>query len=209
MLGLSYLILSYLLRDVNEVEDGALKVSESGDRLHLDGVPLLEWVVKNPRSINDLPPEVPVVHVPHKEGLGSERVRLDVDVGAGHLVHKRGLSDVGVPSDQEGASVGVEGGEAGEVLPDLLEVGKGGLLALDDGAHAAEGSALELLAAVERVTVLEKADVVAGEGINETLGSVDLAKGQLVVVAIVKDVHKVGVKGMNVVEAGEILDDSA
>jgi hypothetical protein len=29
------------------------------------------------------------------------------------------------------------------------------------------------------------------------------------VVAIVKDVHKVGVKGMNVVEAGEILDDSA
>ena len=35
--------------------------------------------------------------------------------------------------------------------PDLLEVGQGGFLSLEEGAHASQGCPLQLLAAVERV----------------------------------------------------------
>ncbi len=48
----------------------------------------------------------------------------------------------------------------------LLEVCEGAGLALHERAHAAERGALELLAAVERVTVLEEADIVLGDAVE-------------------------------------------
>ena len=69
-----------------------------------------------------------------------------------HLVHEARLPNVGKSREQQRAGVGVEGGQTREMPPNLLEVGQGCLLPLQEGAHAPQGRPLELLAAVERVT---------------------------------------------------------
>lgn len=53
--------------------------------LHLDGVALLQGAVQDAGGVDDLPPQVPVVHVAHKQRLGGERVRLHLHIGARHL----------------------------------------------------------------------------------------------------------------------------
>mmetsp|Transcript_38497 Transcript_38497/g.85933 ORF Transcript_38497/g.85933 Transcript_38497/m.85933 type:complete len:380 (+) Transcript_38497:508-1647(+) len=138
-----------LLRDVDEVEHRALEVGESGDGLHLDGVALVQGVVEDAGRVDHLPPQVPVVHVPHVQRLGREGVRLHLHVRAGHLVHEGGLAHVGVAADDEGPRVGVDRGEAAQVLAHLLEVRQARLLTLDDRHHTPQRRALELLAAVE------------------------------------------------------------
>jgi hypothetical protein len=75
-----------LLRQIHEVHNAGAEMSESGDGLHLDGVHLLEGVVENSGSVDNLPAEVLVVHVSNEERLGGKGVRLNVDVGAGDLV---------------------------------------------------------------------------------------------------------------------------
>lgn len=47
---------------------------------------------------------------------------------------------------------------------------------------------LQLLAAVQRVTVLEQAHVVLSDLCDNVLGSVDLAEGEFVVISVVQDV---------------------
>ncbi len=54
-----------------------------------------------------------------------------------YLVDEAGLADVGEACDEECARVGVDGREAGEVLPDLLQVCQALVLPLHDGAHSA------------------------------------------------------------------------
>lgn len=49
-------------------------MGESGDGLHLDGVHLLERVVKDTRGVDDLPSKVLVVHVSDEERFGGERI---------------------------------------------------------------------------------------------------------------------------------------
>mmetsp|Transcript_3279 Transcript_3279/g.8778 ORF Transcript_3279/g.8778 Transcript_3279/m.8778 type:complete len:535 (+) Transcript_3279:50-1654(+) len=111
-----------LFAGVYDVEHDGSEMRHGGDGLHLDRVAFLEGPVQDTRGIQYLPSEVLVVGVAHVDGLGGERVRLNLDVGAGHLVHEGRLADVGVAADEDGACVWVDGREAGHVLPDLLEV---------------------------------------------------------------------------------------
>mmetsp|Transcript_71301 Transcript_71301/g.104479 ORF Transcript_71301/g.104479 Transcript_71301/m.104479 type:complete len:344 (+) Transcript_71301:547-1578(+) len=99
-----------LLGKVNKVEHARLQMHQCGNRLHLDGVALLEGVIQNARSVNNLPPEILVVHVAHEERLGSERVRLNLALGTRHLVHKGGLAHIGVPAHEKRACVRVDRG---------------------------------------------------------------------------------------------------
>ena len=112
-------------------------MSHGRDTLHLDRVHLLEGVVENSGSINYLPPHVAVVEVSDEEGLGRERVRLDVDVRAGDLVDEGRLSDVGVSTDKECSSCWIDCGETGYMLANLLKVGKRIFLAAHDCSHTA------------------------------------------------------------------------
>jgi hypothetical protein len=181
-----------LLGKVHEVHDTGAEVSKSGDGLHLDGVHLLEGVVKNSGSVDNLPAEVLVIHVSDEERLGGEGVGLDVDVGASDLVDEGRLSDVGVTADKERTGGGVDGRETGHVLANLLEVSEGILLTLHDGGHATEGSLLELLATVERVTELEETAVVLSDLNDEVTSGVELTERELVVILVVEDVEEGG-----------------
>lgn len=55
---------------------------------------------------------------------------------------------IGTATDEEGASVGVDGRKARNVLPHILKVLKGRRLFLHDSCHAAQSAALELLTPV-------------------------------------------------------------
>jgi len=101
---------------------------KSCDTLHLDRVHFLEWVVEDPRGIDDLPSQVLVVEVTNEKRLGRKRVRLYVYVRTCDLVDEGRLSDVGIPADKQSPRVGVNRGKTGHMLPDLLEVSEGILL---------------------------------------------------------------------------------
>lgn len=178
-------------------------MSESSDRLHLDRVHLLKRVVKHTGSVDDLPAEVLVVHVPDEEGFGGEGVGLDVDIGASDLVDEGGLADVGVTADKEGTGSRVDGGETRHVLADLLEVGEGVLLALHNRRHTTESSLLELLAAVETVTELEETAVVLADLDDEVTSGVELTESELVVVLVVEDVEEGVEEGVEVLQEKE------
>jgi len=94
------------------------------------------------------------------------------------------------------------------VLTDLLEVGKGVLLATHNGGHTTESSLLELLAAVERVTELEETNIVLGDLRDEVTSSRDLAEGKLVVVLVVENVKQAREERVKVVEDGELGEDT-
>lgn len=95
------------------------------------------------------------------------------------------------------------------MLPNLVKVEQGILQPLQDGGHATKSSPLQLLALEQRLGVLEKADIVAGDRFDEVLCRRDLAKGNLEMVRIVKSVEKISVERVDVVEYGEGLLNAA
>ena len=94
------------------------------------------------------------------------------------------------------------------MLPHLLQVLQALVLPLHDGAHPPHGSFLELLAAVQGIAILQQPHVVLRDVVDEMLGRVDLAQGELVVVLVVQDVHEVGVKRVDVVQLGELVQNA-
>lgn len=182
---------STLLGKIHEVENSGPQVSNSGDRLHFNCVHLLERVVQNSGGINSLETEVFVIEMTDEQALSGEGVGLNIDVCAGDIAQEAGLSDVGVSTNQESTSVGVDRGQTTQVLADLLQVDEGVLQTTGDGCHATEGSALELFALEQRLRILDKTDVIARNGFNQVLGGRDLTKGDTEVVGIVKSVHQI------------------
>ena len=73
---------------------------KSGDALHFNRVHFLQRVVKDPRSIDDLPPQILVVKVTNEKRLGRKCVRLYIYVRTCDLVDEGRLPDIGVPADE-------------------------------------------------------------------------------------------------------------
>ena len=108
---MSHLLLkriSTLLRNIHNIENGSPQMSHGSNGLHLNGIPLLERMIKNTRCVNNLPAQVLVVGVSDVQRLGSERVRLDLDVGVGDLVEEGRLADVREAADEQCARVRVD-----------------------------------------------------------------------------------------------------
>lgn len=192
---------------IHKVQYGRPQMRNSGDTLHLDGVHLLERVVQDTGRIDGLETEVLVVEVADEERLRGESVGLDVDVGAGDGAQEARLADIRVTADEQGAGVGVDGGETAQVLADLVEVEQRVLQALGEGGHAAERGPLQLLALEQALGVLEQAHVVAGDGLDQVLCGGQLAQGDLEVVGIVEGVEQVLVEGVDVLQAREAVED--
>lgn len=70
------------------------------------------------------------------------------------------------------------------MLADLVEVQERLLETLDEGGHATQGGALELLALEQALGVFQEADVVARDGLDQVLRGRDLAQGHLEMVGI-------------------------
>ena len=182
-------------------------MGNSSDRLHFNGVHLLQRVVQNTGSVDGLESQHLVVEVTDEQTLCGESVGLNVDIGAGDVLEETRLSNVGVTADEECAGVGVDGGQTAQMLANLLEVEERVLQALTDSGHATEGGALELLALEERLTVLDETDIVAGYCLDQVLGCGKLAEGDAEVVCIVEGVEQILVERVDVGETGESIED--
>ena len=121
-------------------------MSNCSNRLHLNGVHLLKWVVEDTWGIDGLKTEILVIEVSNEQGLGGESVWLDIDIGSGDTSQKRGLSDVWISANQEGSGVWVDGWETAQMLANLVKVEERVLETLGDGSHTSKSGALELLA---------------------------------------------------------------
>eukprot|EP01085_Mycamoeba_gemmipara_P002450 Mycagemm_TRINITY_DN7815_c0_g1::TRINITY_DN7815_c0_g1_i1::g.2450::m.2450 type:complete len:176 gc:universal TRINITY_DN7815_c0_g1_i1:531-4(-) len=93
------------------------------------------------------------------------------------------------------------------MLAHLLEEGQRGALLLHNGTHATKRSALESLAAIQRVAILEQAKVLLAEIIDEGTCSIKLPQGKLVVVAVVEYIDEISVEGVDVIEYGELVQN--
>lgn len=156
------------------------------------------------RSINHLPSQVLVVAMTDKERLGRERIGLNIDIGTRHLVHPRTLADVGQTAHEERSSGRIESGKTAHVFSDFVQVRQTCLLTFQNGAHTTQGSSFETFASIERVSVLDHANHVTRNRFDKRTSRVDLTESEFVVVAIIQRVAKIGVKRMNVIQAGKV-----
>ena len=133
-------------------------------------------------------------------------------VAAGGCCAPRGLATEAqragpAPPEAAAAADASPGQGVGLGWPRLLQVLERALLPLDHSAHPTERGALEALAAVERVAVLEQLDVVLAHGVDELPRDVHLAERQLEVIAVVEHVDQVGVERVDVLEPREVCHD--
>ena len=182
-------------------------MSKGRDGLHLDGVSLVKRVIQNTWRVDDLPTRVLVIGVTNKQVLGRESPRLHIDVGFRDVVDEAGLADVGEAGNDECATVSVNGWESAQMLAHLLEITQARLELLDEGAGATECGSLQLLRAIERVSVLEQAHVIVRNAVTNRLGLVDVTEGQLVMITVVEDVHEIRVERVDIVQLGETIDN--
>ena len=77
---------STLLTGIKEVKNCCSQVRQGCDSLHLDRIPVLQWVIQDARGVNHLPAKIFEVCVPDIERLGGEGIRLHVHVCSGYLV---------------------------------------------------------------------------------------------------------------------------
>ena len=145
--------------------------------------------------------------MPHKERLGGEGIRLDLNIRSGHFVHEARLAHVGETAHQYGPSVGVYGRQSCQVLSHLLQIQQTLVLPLHDGTHPPQAGLLQQLAPIQRVTILHQADIILGHVIDEVFGRVDLPQSKLVMILVIQHVHKVGIERVDVIQLREFLYD--
>lgn len=59
--------------------------------LHFDGVALFQRSIQQPWCVDDLPPQILVVCVTHKQGLGGEGIGLHIHICPRHLCRVESL----------------------------------------------------------------------------------------------------------------------
>ena len=109
---------------------------QSGDGLHLDGVHLVQRMIKHTGRINNLPSQILVVHVTDKKRFCSEGIRLHIDVGSSDFVEERRLADVWIATNEQRACCRIYSGQTRHMLADLFKVSERVFLPLHDGGHS-------------------------------------------------------------------------
>ena len=93
------------------------------------------------------------------------------------------------------------------MLPHFFEIAEGRLELFQEGAGATKSCSLKLLRAVKRVGVLEETHIVVCDAVNDGLGFVAMAKGQLVMVTIIEYIHQIGVEWVYIVQFWEAINN--
>ena len=84
-------------------------MSQCSNGKHFNRIPLFQRLVQNPWTVDDLPTEKLVVHMPHKETLGGKSIGLDIHIGMSYIVHKGTLAHIGKARNEEGAGIWIDG----------------------------------------------------------------------------------------------------
>lgn len=95
------------------------------------------------------------------------------------------------------------------MLSNLIEVLEWVVESLDDSSHTAQGGSLQLLALEKRLRILDETDIVTADGLDEVLCCRKLTKCNAEMVGIVEGVEEILVEGVDFVDSGESLKDTA
>jgi hypothetical protein len=93
------------------------------------------------------------------------------------------------------------------MLSDLIEVEEGIFKPSADGGHSTQCCSLELFALEKGLSIFEKSDIVSRYDLDEMFCGRQLPEGYSEVVCIVESVEEVFVEGMDVLQAGEAVQD--
>ena len=130
-------------------------MGNGGDTLHFDGVHLFQRMIENTRSVNGLESQIFVIKMTDEQTLGSEGVGLDINIGTGNASQETRLANIGISTDEEGSSVGVDGRQTTKMLTHLIQIHEGIIKSLDDGGHTTQRGLLQLLALEQRLAIFE------------------------------------------------------
>lgn len=72
-----------------------------------------------------------------------------------------------------------------------------------------EGSSLELLAVVERLSVLDETHIILGNVVDCLASGVNLSERELVVISRVQDVDEIGIERVQLLHDGETIQDGS
>ena len=166
-------------------------------------------MIEDTGSVDGLESQVLVVEMTDKQTLGGEGVRLDIDVGSRDASQEARLSDVRETADDQCARVGVDSRQTTKMLSNLVQVEERVFQSLDNSGHATQRGPLELLALEEGLSVLEKSDVISGNGLDQVFRSRKLTQGDPEMVGIVEGVEQILVERVDVLQAREAVEDGA
>ena len=145
----------------------------------------------------------------NEQALSSESVWLNIDIGSGDTLQETRLSDIRVTADEKSAGVWIYRRKTSQMLADLVEVDKRVFKSAADGGHTTESSTLELLALEERLSILEKSDIVAGHSFDQMLGCGELTKGDTEMVSVVEGVEEILVERMDILKSWEAVENES
>ena len=113
-----------MLAGIDKIDNAALEMGQSSDRLHLNGVHFLKLMIQNTRRIDYLISEVVMFSVSDVKSFGGEGVRLNLDVGTTDAVDETGFTNIRISTQQDGPFVGVDGRQSAHMLSDFFKVSK-------------------------------------------------------------------------------------
>lgn len=116
-------------------------MGKSCNGLHLNGVTLIEWVIKNTWRVNDLPARVLVVGVTNEQVLCRESVWLNVNVSVRDIVDEARFTDVGETTNDKSSRVSIDRWQSAQMLSHFFQITKRALKFLEKGAGATESRA--------------------------------------------------------------------
>lgn len=69
-------------------------MSQRRNCLHFNSVSLLQRLIQNAGRIDRLPTQIAIIKMTNVKRFGSERIWLNVDIGASQLIDKRRFSNI-------------------------------------------------------------------------------------------------------------------
>lgn len=180
---------------------------DCSDRLHFNGVHLLQWVVQDTGGINGLESQVLVVEMSNEQTFRGERIGLNIDIGSGNTLQEAGLSNIGVSANEQGSGIGINRRETTKMLSDLIEVEKGIFQSSANGGHSSQSGTLKLLALEERLGIFEEAHIIARHDFDQVLCGGELAKRYPEMVGVVEGIEEIFVERVDILQSGESVED--
>ena len=63
-------------------------------------------------------------------------------------------------------------------------------------------------ASIKRISIFHQSNIIGSNVINNILSFINMTQGKFVMVSIIKDVHQISIKWMNIIQLWERIDDS-
>lgn len=141
------------------------------------------------------------------QGLCGEWKWLYFHIRFANAVNETGFSNVWEARDQYSSFVGIDAWEPAQMLPNLLQIGKGRWYFSEHGAHSSQSSPFQGFAPVKGISIFNELQVVFAHVIDHVFGRLDMTQCKFIVIFVVEYVKEVAVEGVDILDFGEVFED--